>query len=187
MLWRCVGSPVQKRSLRSESDGLWRSLILRVCGAALCRDTKRTQEFTATLAKVSALGDVFKNNVYLPCLRALAAGSGDALSSAVAAYPVSRSRNGPIAAITAVYCRGEIYVAQKKGAEAAAQFQIVDNPGWRPLGYLYAPAWARLARAAAMNGDTGRSRRAYETFQRLWKEADTDLPLLVEAKVSVPG
>ena len=150
---------------------------------ALCHDTRRTQEFTAVLGKITNLDDAFKNNVYLPCLRTLAAGAGDALPSTVAAYPVSRSKNGPIAAITTVYCRGEIYLVQKKGAEAATQFQIiVDNPGWQTLGPLYVPAWARLARALAMSGDTGRSRKAYETFLRLWKGADSDLPLLVEAK-----
>jgi hypothetical protein len=48
---------------------------------------------------------------------------------------VSRPKDGPIAAITTVYCRGEIYLTQKKGAEAAMEFQIiVDNPGWQPLG-----------------------------------------------------
>jgi tetratricopeptide (TPR) repeat protein len=151
--------------------------------AALCRDVKRTEVFTAELAKITNLDDNFKNNVYLPCVRALASGSRDPLPSAIAAYPVSRGRNGPVAAITTVYCRGEIYLAQKKGAEAATQFQIiVDNPGWQTLGYLYGPAWARLGQAAAMSGDTERSRKAYDEFFRLWKTADADLPLLKEAK-----
>jgi tetratricopeptide (TPR) repeat protein len=156
--------------------------------AAHCRDTNRTQAFTAELAKITNLTDDFKNNVYLPCLHALATGSGATLPSAVAAYAVSRPKDGPIAAITTVYCRGEIYLAQKKGAEAAAEFQIiVDNPGWQPLGYLYVPAWAGVARGAAMSGDAERSRKAYDTFLTLWNGADQDLPLLIEAKRDAAG
>jgi hypothetical protein len=39
-----------------------------------------------------------------------------------------------------------------------------------------------VARAAALTGETARSRQAYEAFLAQWKEADPDLPLLVEAK-----
>jgi hypothetical protein len=39
-----------------------------------------------------------------------------------------------------------------------------------------------LARAAALTGDTAESRAAYEQFFKLWKSADADLPILIEAK-----
>jgi hypothetical protein len=39
-----------------------------------------------------------------------------------------------------------------------------------------------LARAAALQGDLTRARKAYEDFFLLWKEADSDLPILIEAK-----
>ncbi len=39
-----------------------------------------------------------------------------------------------------------------------------------------------LARAAALTGDTARARKAYQDFLALWKDADTDIPLLNEAK-----
>jgi hypothetical protein len=33
-----------------------------------------------------------------------------------------------------------------------------------------------------LQGDTAKARKAYEDFFALWKEADTDLPILIEAK-----
>ena len=40
-----------------------------------------------------------------------------------------------------------------------------------------------LARAAAAAGDTAKSRRAYQDLLALWKDADPDVPVLVQAKV----
>jgi hypothetical protein len=39
-----------------------------------------------------------------------------------------------------------------------------------------------LARAAALIGDSARSRKAYEDFFALWKDADATLPVLIQAK-----
>ena len=43
-------------------------------------------------------------------------------------------------------------------------------------------ATANLARAAVLVGDTVKSRKAYEDFFTLWKDADGDLTVLIEAK-----
>jgi hypothetical protein len=47
---------------------------------------------------------------------------------------------------------------------------------------LYPLAHLGLARAAAMTGDTTKARQAYQDFFALWKDADTDLAALIEAK-----
>ncbi|HEX9628451.1 MAG TPA: hypothetical protein VF961_00405 [Pyrinomonadaceae bacterium] len=39
-----------------------------------------------------------------------------------------------------------------------------------------------LARAAALTGDTSKSRTEYQNFFAAWKDADQDLPVLVQAK-----
>jgi hypothetical protein len=39
-----------------------------------------------------------------------------------------------------------------------------------------------LARAAALSGDVAKSRRAYQDFLALWKDADPDVPVLIQAK-----
>lgn len=48
-----------------------------------------------------------------------------------------------------------------------------------PLGAL---ARLGLARAYALQGDTAKSRSAYQDFFTLWKDADSDIPILTQAK-----
>jgi hypothetical protein len=79
--------------------------------------------------------------------------------------------------------RGQAQLQAKNGALAAAEFQkIIDHRGWDVLSPLWPLAHLGLARAAALQGDVAKSRQAYEDFFRLWKEADAELPLLIEAK-----
>lgn len=82
-----------------------------------------------------------------------------------------------------VYVRGEAYLAAHQGAEAAAEFQkILDHRGIvlnEPIGAL---AHLQLGRAYSLQGDTAKSRAAYQDFLTLWKDADPDIPILLEAK-----
>jgi eukaryotic-like serine/threonine-protein kinase len=39
-----------------------------------------------------------------------------------------------------------------------------------------------LARGAVLQGDTAKARKTYQDFFALWKDADSDNPILVEAK-----
>jgi len=82
-----------------------------------------------------------------------------------------------------VYVRGEAYLAAHQGNEAAAEFQkILDHRGIvlnEPIGAL---AHLQLGRAYAMQGDTAKSRAAYQDFLTLWKDADSDIPIFKQAK-----
>jgi hypothetical protein len=82
-----------------------------------------------------------------------------------------------------VYVRGEAYLAAHQGSNAAAEFKkILDHRGIvlnEPIGAL---AHLQLGRAYAMQGDTAKSRTAYQEFLTLWKDADLDIPILREAK-----
>jgi len=82
-----------------------------------------------------------------------------------------------------VYIRGEAYLLLHQGKEAASEFQkLVDNRGVAvncPLGAL---ARLQLGRAYSVQGDTVRSRAAYQDFFRLWKDADSNIPVLIAAK-----
>ena len=81
------------------------------------------------------------------------------------------------------YVRGQAYLRLNKGAEAAAEFQkILDHRGWSVRGALYPLAYVGLARAADLEGDTAKARKAYQEFFELWKNADADIPILIEAK-----
>jgi serine/threonine protein kinase/Tfp pilus assembly protein PilF len=81
------------------------------------------------------------------------------------------------------YLRGQAYLHQQKGADAAAEFQkILDHRGSQLTSPLYPLARLGLARAAALTGDKARARQAYQDFLALWKDADADVPTLQEAR-----
>jgi tetratricopeptide (TPR) repeat protein len=81
------------------------------------------------------------------------------------------------------YLRGQSYLNQQRGADAAGEFQkILDHKGWQPLSPLYPLAHLGLARAATLSGDTTKARKAYQDFFALWKDADPDIPILQEAR-----
>jgi tetratricopeptide (TPR) repeat protein len=81
------------------------------------------------------------------------------------------------------YLRGEAYLMLGDGNRAAAEFQkFIDHRGVAlnfPWGAL---ARLGLARAYALQGDTAKTRAAYQDFLTLWKDADPDIPILKEAK-----
>jgi len=39
-----------------------------------------------------------------------------------------------------------------------------------------------LARAYALSGDTAKAKATYQDFLTIWKDADTDIPILKQAK-----
>ena len=90
---------------------------------------------------------------------------------------------GSFGALYPVYFRGEAYLASQRGAEAAAEFQkIVDHRGIvlsDPIGAL---AHLQLGRAYALSGDRSKARSAYQDFFTLQKDADSDIPVLKQAK-----
>ncbi|MGH9873476.1 MAG: protein kinase domain-containing protein [Pyrinomonadaceae bacterium] len=95
----------------------------------------------------------------------------------------SRFELGGVTGFSITYLRGQIYLRQKFGKEAAAEFQkILDHRGVESTSPLYPLAHLGLARAAVLNGDTAKARQEYQDFLALWKDADADLPILIEAK-----
>jgi eukaryotic-like serine/threonine-protein kinase len=81
------------------------------------------------------------------------------------------------------YIRGLTYLDLKRGQEAAAEFQkIIDRSGVDPMSELRPLAHVGLARAAAMSGDVAKARTSYQNFFALWKDADPDLPILIQAR-----
>jgi DNA-binding winged helix-turn-helix (wHTH) protein/tetratricopeptide (TPR) repeat protein len=82
-----------------------------------------------------------------------------------------------------VYLRGQAYLAVGQGGMAAAEFQkILDHSGVVrnfPLGAL---AHLGLARAYALSKDVAKSRGAYQDFLTLWKDGDSAIPILKQAR-----
>jgi eukaryotic-like serine/threonine-protein kinase len=82
-----------------------------------------------------------------------------------------------------LYLRGDAYLAAKDGTAAAKQFEtILGHPGITVNFVSGALARLGLARAYALQGDSARARTAYESFLRLWENADPDIPILKQAK-----
>jgi DNA-binding winged helix-turn-helix (wHTH) protein/tetratricopeptide (TPR) repeat protein len=81
------------------------------------------------------------------------------------------------------YLRGEAYLAAKQGLTAAAEFQkILDHPGLVQNEPIGAMARLGLGRARALAGDADQAKKAYDDFLGLWKDADSDIPMLKQAR-----
>ncbi|MGI8785506.1 MAG: protein kinase domain-containing protein [Acidobacteriota bacterium] len=90
---------------------------------------------------------------------------------------------GHFSAYVPMYLRGQAYLRQGMGKEAAAEFErILSHRGIAPTAPVYALAYVGAARAWALAGDKARSRRRYQDFLALWKDADPDIPILKEAQ-----
>ena len=69
------------------------------------------------------------------------------------------------------------------GKQAAAEFsKLVEHPGMVLNFFLGALARLRRAQACALAGDSVKAQDSYREFFALWKEADSSLPLLQQAK-----
>jgi eukaryotic-like serine/threonine-protein kinase len=77
------------------------------------------------------------------------------------------------------YLRGLAWVQLQAGPNAAAEFaKIRSHRHLDPNAPLYSLAQLALARAAALQRDSTKSRQAYQDFFASWKTADASLPEL---------
>ncbi|MEN3327447.1 MAG: eukaryotic-like serine/threonine-protein kinase [Acidobacteriota bacterium] len=90
---------------------------------------------------------------------------------------------GMVLGLGTTFARGNLYLKQRMGNEAAAEFKkVIDQRGVDMLSCTHVLAHLGLGRALALNGDTAGARKAYQDFFALWKDADHDLSVLVEAR-----
>jgi eukaryotic-like serine/threonine-protein kinase len=82
-----------------------------------------------------------------------------------------------------VYLRGEAYIESNQGGTAEAEFEkIFEHRGIVQNCASGALARLQVARAYTMSGDTSKARSAYHEFLTLWEDADSDIPILKEAR-----
>jgi len=80
------------------------------------------------------------------------------------------------------YMRGLAYLAQKNGPAAAAEFQkFIDHSAVVQNFLTGSLARLQLGRAYVVSGDNAKAKAAYQDFFTLWKDADSDIPILKEA------
>jgi len=157
---------------------------------AYAGDDERAQKLSDDLGQRFPEATIVQFN-YLPTLRAkLAVSKGnasEALETLRTALPYELGRTTYSSygwsSLYPVYVRGEAYLAAHRGSESAAEFQkILDHRGIvlnEPIGAL---AHLQLGRAYAMQGETAKAKAAYQDFLTLWKDADSDIPILRQAK-----
>jgi len=158
---------------------------------ALSGDSTRSQPLADDLEKRFP-EDTFAKFTYVPVLRALSAlergRSTDSVERLRIALPYELAVNGLsfrfyLGGLHSAYVRGEALVAAHRYPDAAGEFQkILDHRGIvgaDPIGVL---AHLQLGRTFALAGDKVKAKRAYGDFLTLWKEADSDIPILVQAK-----
>jgi DNA-binding winged helix-turn-helix (wHTH) protein/tetratricopeptide (TPR) repeat protein len=158
---------------------------------ALSGDSSRSQMLANDLEKRFG-EDTCVRFSYLPALRARLALNGGEPAKAIEMLQVAvpfelgaprSSISGNFGALYPVYVRGEAYLAARRGAEAAAEFQkILDHRGIVVSDPIGALARLQLGRALVLSGDGTKAKTAYRDFLTLWKDADPDIPILKQAK-----
>jgi predicted Zn-dependent protease len=143
-------------------------------------DVDRAESIASDLGKRYSL-DTIVNEVTLPVIRATAQimrrQPARAIELLRAAEPYE------LRDFTVPYTRGLAYLSARMGRDAAAEFQkILHNPGVDPISPYYPLAHVGLARAYALQSDKANSRREYQEFFKLWKNADRDIPILRAAE-----
>jgi tetratricopeptide (TPR) repeat protein/predicted Ser/Thr protein kinase len=166
---------------------------------AIAGDAARAESLAQDLGKRFPL-DTQMQSLWLPAIQAQLAldkkNPPAALNALQAASPIELGQINFVANISClyhVYVRGEAYLAAGQGKEAAAEFQkIIDHSGivWNcwtgalaHLGVARANALqARTAQGADADAARVRALGAYKDFLTLWKDADSDTPILKQAK-----
>jgi serine/threonine protein kinase/tetratricopeptide (TPR) repeat protein len=174
------------RALTSSHD----TVILAAIALARTGDAAEAEKLARDLEKQYPL-DTLVNNYWLPVIRASEeivrrnpAKAIELLQPSAPyelASPVAWSGlGGPM---YPAYLRGESYLQLRRGNDAAAEYQrIVDHSGFMLACPLRALAHLGIARAYVIQGDAAKAKAAYQDFLTLWKDADPDIPILIEAK-----
>jgi hypothetical protein len=150
-------------------------------------DTARAESLALDLSKHNPEGTIVQS-VILPTVRAEMELSkknpehGIDLLRPVAPYELTWAAF-TVDCLYPVYVRAQAYLAAKQGAAAELEFQkIVAHRGIVKTCETAPLARLGLARAYVVQGDTAKAKAAYQDFLTLWKDADTDIPILKEAK-----
>ena len=90
---------------------------------------------------------------------------------------------GTLGNLYPIYVRGQAYLALHRGSDSSAEFQkIIDRRGIVVSDPVGALAYLQRGRAQAIGSDIPRASATYEGFFKLWKDADTDVAILKQAK-----
>ena len=172
--------------------------VMAALALARAGDAAGAEKLAAELDKTFPL-DTFVQRYWLPTIRAAVAMQRKDLSRAVellketGAIEYGQPTNNGLVYLAPTYARGEAHLEQGDGDRAAMEFQkfidrrgVVGNFPWGALARLgLARAYALEAESAKGSGAEAaraKARAAYQDFLTLWKDADSDIPILKQAK-----
>ncbi|MGE5835686.1 MAG: ATP-binding protein [Acidobacteriota bacterium] len=126
----------------------------------------------------------FINVVLAPIVRAgIELGRSRPAEAIAALQCVGTAELGFIAALAPIHLRAQAFLMAGEGGEACLEFErLLHHRGSDPFSAFHAVAPLGLARAHAMTGNTAASLSAYASFLSAWKDADRDLPCLLDAE-----
>jgi serine/threonine protein kinase/tetratricopeptide (TPR) repeat protein len=155
---------------------------------AVCNDANQAQTMLNQL-RTTYPTDTIVNSIMAPLIQSGIERSRGNVGEAVRLMESVRTYDRSLViGLTNNYVRGNLYLEQRRGEEAAAEFKkIIDSPTIDPFSPVHALAHLCLGRAAAMSGDMAAARKSYQDFFALWKDADSDLPMMVQARKEYDG
>ncbi|HEV8119100.1 MAG TPA: protein kinase [Thermoanaerobaculia bacterium] len=157
------------------------TMIPAASALAICGEPGRSQTIVGELARRFPT-DTILNKTLLPLVQAQIELQRGNPAGAIPLLEQARPYEG-YALFQVAYLRGQAYLNERRGTDAASEFQkILDHRGSQVASYFYPLAHLGLARAAVLEGETAKARKAYQDLFALWKDADADMPILIEAK-----
>lgn len=162
----------------------------------LAGDSKQAQALSDQLARELPEDTSVRFN-YVPVIHAILAldrhdpgAAIDALETATP-YELGAPRCAVVSYYGSLYpvlIRGQAYLAADEGPEAAREFQkLIDNRTVMIGDAVSVLAGLGLARSYSRSGDSAKAREQYSKFLALWKNADPDLPVLLQARAEYAG
>jgi DNA-binding winged helix-turn-helix (wHTH) protein/tetratricopeptide (TPR) repeat protein len=151
---------------------------------ALTRSVKEAEAIVDELTKPNPEHTII-NSVLVPIVRA-----GIALAMAKPAQAIEELRVvaqyefGFCAVLAPLHLRAQAYVMLGSFAEAIKEYErLIAHRGSDPFSPFYTAAHAGLAHAHALAGNIDVGLQAYQQFLSAWQDADSDIPMLVKARL----
>ena len=147
---------------------------------AMCADAPQVEAMIKATTERQPLSTLW-SSIRLPIVRAAMELRGDQPEKALELLkPIQHYERGYP---EAVYLRGLACLRAGKAQDASAEFQKLFGLTGITWGTVYTPlAYLGAARAASATGKVADAKKFYDGFFDLWKDADEDVPLLVNAR-----
>ena len=183
-----VGNRVLVRQLATptlmSSDGVY-VRVLTALALAKVGANAESEKLASELDRNKPLHELVQN-YYLPTIRAVIELNKNHPDKSIAILEPALSLERAstlLDGLEPAYVRGQAYLQEGKGSEAAKEFQkLLDHPGLVELWVTGALARLQMARAEDLSGNSEAARKHYQDFFALWKDADPNLPILKQAK-----